>query len=510
MYRDNLAVSFEGREQTYAALFERACRLANVFRACGAARGDRVAVLGDNAFETVEQAAACALANNPRATLYTYQSAATNRYLLELVGARVLVVQARYAAELVPLLEGLKELREVIVFGEGPRPAGTTDYETALAAHAPDDVLVPVEPDDVHIVRFSSGTTGKPKGIYHSVARWTQYNNEWRWVTPMLTERSRYLVPASLCHLGVAFLWGTLAVGACIIPVPAFDARRVLDLLESHRATHTVAAPVMIRDMVRDATARQRDFSNLQCLMYAGSPIAPETLDAAIEVFGPTLFQLYAQSEAMPITMLLPHQHAPRGTEAERKRARSAGRPTPNVVVSIRGEDGRALPVGEVGEIAARGPSTMSGIWGDPRATADRTLPDGSVLTRDMGYMDEDGFVYLVDRKDDMIVSGGFNIWPSELEDALRGHPAVSDACVFGVPDDRWGETPLAAVVPAPGRQVTEDELIAHTRNIVGGVKKITRVVFLNSLPRTATGKVQRNALKAPYWAGRETRIAGS
>jgi acyl-CoA synthetase (AMP-forming)/AMP-acid ligase II len=510
MYRDHAAVRCEGREQTYAELFRRACRLANALRACGARPGDRVATLGDNAFESIEQAAACALGNFPRATLYTYQGAPTNRYLLELTGTRVLVVQQKYALELMPLLEGLSELRAVIVFGDGPVPPGALAYEEALGRASEADDLVPNGIDDVHIIRFSSGTTGRPKGIYHSVGRWAQYNNEWRWVTPLLTERSRYLVPTSLNHLGVAFLWGVLAVGGCILPMPAFEPRRVLELLEQERITHTVAAPVMIREMLRDPSSRTRDFSALQCLMYAGSPIAPDTLQAAIEVFGPALFQMYAQSEAMPISMLLPHQHVTDGSEHRSRRLRSVGRPTPNVVVTVRDEDGRVLPPGAIGEIAARGPSTMSGIWNDAAATAARTLEDGSILTRDMGYLDEDGFIYLVDRKDDMIVSGGYNIWPSELEEALARHPAVSEACVFGVPDEKWGETPMAAVVLRAGMQAGAEELVAFTRQELGGVKKVTQVVFLPGLPRTATGKVQRHVLKEPHWAARGTRIAGS
>jgi acyl-CoA synthetase (AMP-forming)/AMP-acid ligase II len=509
MYRDNVAVRLEGRNQTYGEMFGRACRLANALRRFGAAPGDRVATLGDNAFESIEQAAACALGNLPRATLYTYQSAATNRYLLELTGARALIVQSKYAAEILPLLEGLRDLRAVLVYN-GAVPSGALDYESALAAAAEEDPQVPVADTDVHIIRFSSGTTGRPKGIYHSVERWAQYNNEWRWITPMLTERSRYLVPTSLNHLGVAFLWGVLAVGGCILPMPSFDPRRALELLEGEHITHAVAAPVMIREMLRDPSSRTRDFTALQCLMYAGSPIAQDTLAAAIKVFGSSLFQLYAQSEAMPITMLLPHQHVLEAAGRDARRLKSVGRPAPNVVVTIRDEDGNVLPAGSIGEIAARGPSTMSAIWNDPEATAKRTLADGSVLTRDMGYMDEDGFVYLVDRKDDMIVSGGYNIWPSELEEALASHPAVAEACVFGVPDEKWGETPLAVVALRTGMHASTEELIAHTRKVVGGVKKITQVSFVPALPRTSTGKVLRQALKEPYWSGFDSRIAGS
>ncbi|MCK1395742.1 AMP-binding protein [Bradyrhizobium sp. 1] len=509
IYAKNIAVSFQQREQTYAELYHRAILLANVLRHSGAGKGDPVAVLADNAFETVEQAAACALANNPRATLYTYHAPSVNRYLLELTGARVLLVQAKYYRALAPLLTDLKSLKTVIVF-DGEAPAGTVCYEDALASASAEDKIVPVTDDDVHIIRFSSGTTGKPKGVYHSVGRWTAYNSEWRWGTPMIDETSRYLVPCSLAHLGIAFLWGFLTVGGRIIPMPAFDARHTLELLEREKITHAAAAPVMIREMVADDTARSRDFSALKCLMYAGSPIATNTLREAIRVFGPTLYQLYAQSEAMPITMLLPHHHRVDGTEAELRRLRSAGRPTGNNFVTIRDENGNLLPPDAIGEIACLGPGTMSGLWNDPEGKAVRTLPDGSILTRDMGFMDEDGFVYLVDRKDDMIVSGGYNIWPSELEEALTNHPAVAEVSVFGVPDEKWGETPRAVVVLKKGAKASKEELISYTREVVGPVKKVTSVDFVAALPRTATGKVLRGELKAPFWKDRATRISGS
>ena len=508
-YANNIAVWFEAREQTYGELFERACRLANVFRAAGAVPGDRVAMLGDNAFETIELAAACALGNYPRATLYTYHAPAINRYLIELTGARVVAVQAKYVHALMPLLDGLTELRAIIVFG-GAAPPGTLSYDLALADASAEDVEVPIGDEDPHIIRFSSGTTGKPKGIWHSNARWAQYNSEWRWVTPMISERSRYFVPCALAHLGVAFLWGILAVGGRIVHLPAFEPALALELLETQKITHAVLVPVMIREMLQDVSCGTRDFSALQCLMYSGSPIAAGTLRSAIAVFGEVLYQMYGQSEVVPVTMLLPHQHVVEGSAAEVRRLRSVGRATPNVGLTIRGEDGCILAVDEIGEIAANGPAVMSGLWNDPQGTVARTLSDGSILTGDMGYLDADGFLYLVDRKNDMIVSGGFNIWPTELEQALSSHPAVAEASVFGVPDEKWGETPKASVVLRDGSSASAEELIGHVREIVGSVKKVTSIDFVAALPRTATGKVQRNVLKDPYWANHTGKVAGS
>lgn len=506
IFPHNVAVSFEGRLQTYAELYERGSQVANVLRSVGAQSGDRVAVLTDNAFETLEQAAGCALGNYPRATLYTYHSPEINRYLVEHIGAKVLLVQSAYYEALAPLLHDLPDLT-VLVF-DGPNGSALS-YEDAVSHASTEDVMVPIADSDIHTIRFSSGTTGKPKGIYHSVGRWNGFNNEWRWVTPMLDETSRYLVPCALAHLGIAFMWGVLGVGGTIIPMSHFDARQALDLMESERATHMVAVPIMIREMLADPTSDSRDLSALQCLMYSGSPIARSTLERAIQVFGPVLYQLYAQSEAMPVSMLLPHQHVVDGDEKELARLKSSGRATPNVLLSIRDEAGNQLPVGEIGEIAAIGPGTMTGIWGDPDATAARTLADGSVLTRDMGYLDDEGFLFLVDRKDDMIVSGGYNIWPTELEESLATHPAVLEASVFGIPDEKWGETPHAVVVLKDGETVDEAGLVAFSRSAVGPVKKITSVEFADSLPRTGSGKVMRSALRAPFWKD-GARIAGS
>jgi len=215
------------------------------------------------------------------------------------------------------------------------------------------------------------------------------------------------------------------------------------------------------------------------------------------------LFQMYGQSELWPVTMLLPHEH-------EGPRARSVGRPTPSTVVTIVDEEGRPVPPGEVGEIAARHDGLMSGQWKDEHGTAERTLPDGSLLTRDMGFMDSDGYVFLTDRKEDLIISGGYNIWPAELENAVASHPAVAEVCVFGVPDERWGETPLAQVVLRAGATADEREIVAHTRELLGSVKKVTRVEFVDELPKSGVGKALRRVASEPYWRGHAAKVSGA
>jgi acyl-CoA synthetase (AMP-forming)/AMP-acid ligase II len=499
----SVAVWCDGDEQRYDELYARACQLAQVLRSLGLVAGDRVAVLGPNNFHTPEQIAGIALGGYVRAAVYAHETADVNAYLIELVGARALVVHADAYATLAAVLGALECLEHVVVYG-GEAPAGTLAYESLLAGRAATDPMVQQSPDDIHVIRFSAGTTGRPKGIVHTVAGWLAIGDQYRWVTPMLDDRDVYLAAGQLTHAAVVFFWPMLQVGGRIVVLPAFEPGRVLDLIETQRVTVTLVVPTMIQALVGHPDIDERDLSSLRCVNYAAAPIAPATLARAVEVFGETLFHMYAQSEIPPITMLLPHEHKPEGDEAERRRTRSVGRPTPNTKVTVVDERGEPLPPREIGEIAARSPSQMLGLWNDPEGTAKRLLADGSVLTRDMGFIDEDGFVHLADRRDDMIISGGYNIWPAQLEDALAEHPAVAEVCVVGVPHERWGETTLAAIVLHEGSDVGEAELIEFCRERVGSVKKVTRVAFVAELPRSPLGKVLRRKVRERFWTGQD------
>jgi acyl-CoA synthetase (AMP-forming)/AMP-acid ligase II len=510
-YAGNVAVWCDGRERTYAEMFERACRLANALTALGCEKGDRVALVGPNGAETVEQVAGIALGTFVRVGLYAHQTGEVNAYLLDHVGARVLIADHRQLPALEPYLAAVPSLEHVIVYGAPETPANTLDYEAALAAAPAIDPQIAQSEDDVHVIRFSAGTTGRPKGIYHTVGRWLAIGDEYRWVTPQIDERDSYLAAGPLTHAAVIFLWPMLQVGGRIVVIEAFDPGRALELIERERITFTLMVPTMIQALVAHPDARKHDLSSLRCLNYAASPISETTMTRALDLLGPVLFQMYGQSEAVPITMLLAHQHCPRGSERERRWMRSVARPTPNTTVTIVDDDGHPLPVGEVGEIAAQTPGSMSGLWNDPEGTAKRTLKDGSILTRDMGRLDEDGFLYLADRKEDMIISGGYNIWPAELENAIAAHPAVAEVCVVGVPHEKWGETPKAVVVlSAQPHDELEHDLIELTRERVGSVQKVTSVEFVDALPKSGVGKVLRREVRERYWTGRDERVAGA
>jgi acyl-CoA synthetase (AMP-forming)/AMP-acid ligase II len=500
-YADRVAVTCEEFNQSYRELFDRGCRLANALAGLGLAKGDRVALLGPNSRWTVEHASGIALGGFVRAGLYAHQTAEVNAYLTDLVDAKVLIVHAPAAQDLLARRAEMPALEHVIVFG-GTAPAGTVDYESLLAGASRDDPAVVTEPDDPHVIRFSAGTTGRPKGVVHTVEAWLRSGDEYRWVTPRLDERDVYLAVGQLTHAATVFLWPFLQVGGRVVVVPAFDAGLALELIERERATFTLMVPTMIQALVSHPSARTRDLSSLRCLNYAASPISETTLARAIDIFGDdVLFQMYAQSEAWPITMLLPHQH--------RDHPRSVGRATPNNVVTIVDEKGEPVPVGEIGEIAVRGGPRMLELWKEPEATAARTLPDGSRLTRDMGRMDADGFVFLADRKEDLIISGGFNIWPAELENAIAAHPLVADVCVVGVPHEKWGETPVAVVVPVAGATIVPEEIIAFSREKVGSVHKVTRVEIVDALPKSGVGKVLRRVVRQRFWTDRGEHIGG-
>ncbi|BBF99056.1 MULTISPECIES: class I adenylate-forming enzyme family protein [Pseudonocardia] len=495
LFGRNTAFVCEERSQTYDQLLERAIRLANALRAAGVQPGDRVALLGDNAFESLEQIAGTAIGGYVRCALYGHDTADRHHYLLGLVGARALIVQDRHLAALRPMLADLPELTTVLVTGQGPAH-GVTGYEDALSAASTEDPQVPLTDDDPHVIRFSAGTTGKPKGILHTVRGWMDMGTEMALVIPRFTERDRYLAPAPLSHAAGMFAWPLVAAGAATVVMPAFDTARFLELIESERITVTMTVPTLMRMIAEHPDSRTRDLSSLVTVFYGTAPAPEATLAAAIGVWGNIMYQIYGQSECLPLTVLTPEHHVLDGTDDQRRWLRSAGRPTPNSDVAILDDDGNRLPDGEIGEIAGRSPGTMRELWAAPEATAQRVTPDGWFRTRDMGRISDDGFLHLTDRKEDTIISGGYNIWPTELEDALAEHPAVAEAAVVGVPHARWGETPHAAVVLRPDAHVDPDELIAWSRERVGSVKKVTAVHLVDSLPRSPIGKVLRREVR--------------
>lgn len=478
--------------QTYADCYQRACRLAQALAGLGLEPGDRVATLADNSPEALELIFGIALGGYVRASLYTHNTPAINAELLTAIGASALIVQHEHHATIAPHLARVPGLSHVLVC-DGPAGGTALDYADVLGAAAAQDPHLDIASDRPQTIRFSAGTTGRPKAVFHDVAGWTAVGTETARALPTFTPEDRYLAAGPLSHASLMPVPAFVSTGGSIVLMRSFDAGAYLANVADLRCTFSFGVPTMIHAAATHPAVATTDLSTLRCIAYGGSPITPETMRLAREAFGDVLLQIYGQSEGAPLTVLGPADHIAEGG----KWLRSAGRPVPGSQLLIVDEDGRELPRGEVGEIASQTPTAFAGVWGDYEATKARFLPNGAVLTRDMGYLDDDGYLFLTGRKEDLIISGGFNIWPSELEMALAAHPAVAEAAVVGIPHDRWGETPLALIVPAAGAApVTGQELVDWTREKLGPVKKLGAVMFGEQLPRSPMGKVLRSRIR--------------
>jgi acyl-CoA synthetase (AMP-forming)/AMP-acid ligase II/ABC-type branched-subunit amino acid transport system permease subunit len=500
MHRDNRVATFEGHHQTYGQLWERSCRLANALHSLGVQPGDRVALLGDNRLESVELVTGLALGNFVRVMLYTQNTASVQAYALDLVGATACIVDEKYAGDVLAIAGQVSSLKHVVVIGTPSLGSGAHSYEEMLANTTPTDPQVPVKPSDDHVIRFSAGTTGKPKGILFTTAGWISHCQNNQLYGAAMDEDSAFIAAAPMSHASGLPLWQVIMKGARFVIMSAFDPTRYLETIERERCTHTLLVPTMIQMVAAVPNAKDYDLSSIKAVLYGAAPITEKALRAGLDLWGNIMYQLYGQSECLDGAVLLPRYHRPDGDEREQRWLRSAGRPAPGSIITIRDDDGHELPTGEVGEICMKTPAHMKGIYGDPVATAARFTADGAVRTRDMGYLDDDYFLYIVDRKEDMIISGGFNIWPLEIENALSAHPDVQEVAVVGVPDEKWGEAVLAAVVLTEGSTVTEEELIAWAREKVGPVKKPKRIVVASQpLPKSPVGKLLRRQVREVY-----------
>jgi acyl-CoA synthetase (AMP-forming)/AMP-acid ligase II len=501
-FKDREAILVNGRRLTFAQAWERGLRMANFLRGLGLQPGDRVGVLENNSLEAVDLFLGAAAANLVRVPLYPRNSQEAHFHMLRITECKVAIVSEPFAGELEGVRKAVPGLRDVIVRG--------ADYESLLAAQSAADPDPPIRPDDLFIIRFTGGTTGLPRAVSYTHWAWLAAGRDWYYAWPPLNVGDAYLHVGPISHgSGYLFVPAWIAGGRNIL-VQEFDAEAVLDLIEKEKVGYSFMVSTMLNLLVRSPTANGRDYSSLKVINVGAAPIADDTVLRAQAVFGQVLYQAYGQTEALPATMSPPQDWIIQREEG-RSPIRSAGRPLPFAEIEIRDvETHEVLPLGSEGEIAVRTDAQMTGYWRDEASTRERMI-DGWVLTGDVGLLSEDGYLYILDRKDDMIISGGFNIWPAELENVLLEHPDVNEAAVFGVPHDKWGETPAAVCAVAEGAKVTESELIELCASRLGSYKKPSLVVLRSDpLPKSPVGKVMRKSLRAPYWAGRARRVAGA
>jgi fatty-acyl-CoA synthase len=384
-------------------------------------------------------------------------------------------------------------LRQVLSLG----PSSEFDDLTALARDMKAVSLQrpPVGPESPGVLGYTGGTTGRSKVVVLPNRVWTRMTaiQMAEWDFP---NEPRFLICAPLSHSALTLLVPTLLRGGSLVVLPSFDAKGVLEAISEYRVTATMLVPTMIYALLDYPGLDEADLSSLEVIYYGASAISPARLQEAIQRFGPIFFQFYGQVEApMTVTVLKREEHDPQ----DLTRLASCGRPVPWLDVALLDDDLHPVPVGEPGEICVRGPLVMKEYLNRPKETAD-AFRGGWLHTGDVARADERGFLTIVDRKKDMIVSGGFNVYPSEVEAVLTSHPAVSQAAVIGIPDPKWGEAVIAIVVKRAGGKVEAAELRALVKERKGSVYAPKQVEFMEVLPVTGLGKIDKKALRAPYW----------
>ena len=488
------AIVFEDRTRTYGELRDAGRRVANALIGLGVEEFDRVAVLSSNRLEFIEIETGIAAARAIMVPLNWRLRPNELANLLRRSAARAILVEDRFLGTVLELRRSgeVPDLRSVISLDGG---AADLSYDEIFSSSSPERPTRSRRMDDPHEIIFTSGTTGQPKGVV-----WTDGTVIWNSLQQLIDfrlgpEHSTYAI-IDLYYIGGrhAFTWAMLHQGGTVHVKRSsgFDAEEVLSYVERHGVTHVLWVPTMLYDILRLPNLAEHDTSRLQMIMCGGQPVSIATTVRAREAFPETDFvQVYGLTEGgAAVTFIRP--------DDARARPGSAGRPASHVELKLVDAHGAEVPAGTNGEILIRAPSLTAGYWDDPQTTS-RQIVDGWLHTGDMGHVDADGFLYIVGRKGDMIISGGMNVFPSEIESVLLEHPAVADVAVIGLPDDRWGEIVCAVIEPFPGAVVDEAEIIAFCTARIAGYKKPSAVRVVDSLPRTAAGKPRKFVLRERF-----------
>jgi acyl-CoA synthetase (AMP-forming)/AMP-acid ligase II len=501
-----LATICADRQQTFAQFAGRVARLGGALRQLGVQPGDRVAILAMNSDRYVECFFGIWWINavaNPVNTRWSVQEIV---YSLNDCDATVLIVDDAFADKVADIRGDARALRTVIHFGDKETPAGMLSCEEILGAAAP---VEDARSDDnaLAVICYTGGTTGTPKGVMLS------HMNLWSSAIARIAEAP---IPADGITLHttpmfhVAGLGGVVThsiIGGTNVILPSFNPAAVLACIERYKVTHIMLVPTMIQMLLEHPAFKEHRLDSLKRIVYGASPIAEAVLDRALELLpGVEFMQSYGMTEASPVVALnLPENHTAEGRK--RGKLRAAGKAAYSVEVRIVDADGREVPRNTVGEITVRGPNIMQGYWNKPKETQ-AALRDGWLYTGDGAYMDDDGYLYVVDRMKDMIISGGENIYSAEVENAIGRHPAVAACAVVGIPSEEWGESVHAVIVLKAGMSVTFEEIRTHCRALIAGYKCPKSAQFQNELPLSAAGKVLKTALREPFWKGRSRAVS--
>ncbi len=501
------------RRVTWADLYRRSRQMANLLAAHGVGPQDHVAFLDKNGVEHFEVFYGAALLNAVCVDINWRLAASEVEYIVNDAQSKVLVVGKEFVPILDAIAANLTSVTKILVIGGATTSAESTyaDYEAEVSAQPDNDPEITSTVDDVAFQLYSSGTTGRPKGVMLTNANFFGLlplaKEIWE-----LTPESVNLVALPLFHIGGGG-WAVAGQyqGATSIILRELDPAALIRLIGEERITHGFVVPAVLQFVLMVPGADEADYSSLEVLVYGASPISEDVLARSLKVFGCKFWQAYGLTETTgAVVNLPPHDHDPEGPN--RHRLRSCGLPGPGVELRIIDPDStdgepRDCDTGEVGEIWIRSAQVMKGYWNMPEETDKAITHDGWFKSGDIGYLDADGYLYIHDRLKDMIVSGGENVYPAEVENVLMSHPAIADVAVIGVPHERWGETAKAVVVLKPGVKASEQEIIEFAREHLARFKCPTSVDWVEALPRNPSGKILKKDLRAPYWEGRSRNV---
>jgi len=505
---DHLALVQDERRMSWGELLGRSAQMAQALADAGVAADDRVAFLDKNGIEHFEVFFGAAMLNAVCVDVNWRLAAPEVQFIVDDADAKVLVVGPDFVPILDEIADQLPKVAKFVVIGSHP---DHEDYAEWITRYPADDPGIDSGPDDTAFQLYSSGTTGRPKGVMLS-------NTNFFSLLPLakdiweLDANAVNLVAMPLFHIGGGG-WATAGMyeGCTSVIFRELDPAALIALIEKERITHAFLVPAVLQFMLMVPGAQDADYSSLKVFVYGASPISEEVLAKCVEMFKPCKFwQAYGLTETTgAVVNLPPEDHDPTGPN--KHRLRSCGVAGPGVELRIVGEDGgTALPAGEVGEIWIRSPQVMTGYWRMPEETAKAVTADGWFKSGDAGYLDGDGYLFIHDRVKDMIVSGGENVYPAEVENVLMKHEAIADVAVIGVPHEKWGETAKAIVVAAPDVAQDADtaaDIIAFAKSHLAAFKCPTSVDWIDALPRNPSGKILKKDLREPYWEGMDRRV---
>ncbi|WP_299567977.1 AMP-binding protein [uncultured Sulfitobacter sp.] len=501
---DRVCLEDDEVRRTFREVQTRTYRFANAIAAEGFGKGHMAGIYSPNCVSGFEAMLGMFRSGTVWVPVNAKNGVEENAYILDHDDVEILF----YHSSFEPALEQIKSLcpkiqRFICLDQAGPDSPCMEDW---LAAAPDTDPDVKLEPDDLIGILSSGGTTGRPKGILLTQLNWATLIANF-YAGHDVGPEPVHLLISPMTHAAGVMAVALMATGTRNIILPGFDGARVLDTIEREGVTHLFLPPTAIYMLLSEPGIEDRRFPSLRGFIYAAAPMAVDKLRQCLKIFGPVMMQSFGQAESpMFCALLTPEDHLVVDNPALEHRLASCGRPTLLTPVAIMDEEGNILPQGERGEIVVRGNLVMKGYYKNPEATKEAS-EHGWHHTGDVGYLDEDGYLYIVDRKKDMIISGGFNVYPSEVEQVIWAHPAVQDCAVIGVPDEKWGESVTAVIELKPGAEIDTDEIISICKKQLGSVKAPKSVVVWDELPRSPVGKVRKKDIRDMFWQDQTRKI---